>query len=195
MEPRKRGLLLAFAQTRLDLTHDISICDLRGTIRHRLAQRRTRVVPVATARRIGIEIRERGLKRAQRILKHRDILAGLNNPERDAGRLDAAYRLGTHTRRRAEHDRTRHTPRREELAEARVLLILLIGSRLLAVHLAVHECDPPVGQIACQLVAHRRNIHRQRARQDEQPRIAPHPQLMNHRRHQAQHATRPLKTL
>ena len=112
MESRKRGLLFAFAQTRLNLTDDIGICDLRGTIRHRLAQRRTRVVPVATARRIGIEIRERSLERTQRVLKHRDILAGLNNTERDAGRLDAAYRLCTHARCRSEHDRTRHTPRR-----------------------------------------------------------------------------------
>ena len=195
MESRKRGLLFAFAQTRLNLTHDIGICDLRGTIRHRLAQRRTRVVPVATARRIGIEIRERSLERTQRVLKHRDILAGLNNTERDAGRLDAAYRLRTHARCRSEHDRTRHTPRRQELAEACVLLILLIGHCLLSVHLAVHERVPPIGQIARQLIAHGRNVHRDGAGHNEQPRITPHPQLMDDRRHQAEHTTCPLKAL
>ena len=64
-----------------------------------------------------------------------------------------------------------------------------------AVHFAVDDGVPVIPHVAGQFIADAGHVQRDGAGQDEQPPVVVHPQIVNDRRHQAQHAARLLEAL
>ena len=98
-------------------------------------------------------------------------------------------------RRAAEEDRAGHAARRQRLPEARILRVDAERAGVGTVDIALQHRRPALGQIADQLVADGRGVEADGARQNQQARVVARPQVVDDRRHQAQHAARALEPL
>ncbi len=79
--------------------------------------------------------------------------------------------------------------------QRRDISVELQRARVGTVDIDVEDRRPGVGQVTQELVACRGRVERQRAGHDHQRGVAPRPELVDHRRHQAQHAACALEAL
>ena len=195
MDARERIGLAQPLQAALHLEQRVGVLHQLGAVLSNLAQRRARVVPEAVTVGIAIEVRRGGLQRAQRVVEHGDVLAGLHRAQTDVRAFDATHGLPAHVGGAAQHHGARDAARREEAAVAAVVAVIAVRDRLLAVHLGVDDRVPVVVEVAGELVAYARHVERERARHDHRRGVPAHPQLVDDCGHQAQHAAGALEAL
>ena len=194
MQSRKRLFLAQLFQAGFNFFFHVGFRHLCCTVLRGFAQGGTGVEPVAVAAGVGVQIRQRAAQGVEGIVEVCDVFARLDHAQTDAGSLDAAHGLGTHCGRTAQHDGARHPAGSHDATIPLVALVFLVRHRVFAVDLCVDDGVPAFRQIADQFIADVGCVQRDGAGQDHGAGIAAHPQLMNDRRHQAQHAAGTLES-
>jgi len=157
-----------------------------GKFRHR------RLGRIPEAGTVLVEIGGRTGESAQGVAEHGGRFTRHDTTELHAQVLDAPVRGGRRGR-RTQVDGARHAPGRRQFAQVRLFRVYLQWQGIRPVHVFFDNRRPVVGKIAGQFGLHPGIFNGNRRRQDQRRPVAPLPQAVDDRRHEAQHAPGALK--
>src|SRR5690625_625401 len=163
----------------------------RPVLRH---PRHTRLGREPVARAIHVEVRGTIGQTTECVPEGRHTLAGLDAAELDPSVVDPLVR---HLQRRCtpHEEGAGHTAGGRVPAEVRVLPVLLEGEGLGAVDIVLDDGDPIVLEVAGQLGLDRVRVYRDTRGEDQQAPVLTLPELVDHRRHQAEYAAGTLEAV